>query len=115
MFGGAADVQYKPEGEMCYHARHCEGGNSIFLVPQSATIYMVDNGRVQRSESPYRNTLGETFSQKSAKWDNYTLSEETGGAQVFANLRKNYLEHKLPQLILSGRQASERVIRRHAI
>ena len=43
------------------------------------------------------------------------LSEETGGAQVLANLRKNYMEHKLPQLILHGRQSNERVIIRHAL
>ena len=100
---------------MCWHARHCEGGNAIFIIPQSATVYLVDQGRVVKSDSPYRNTLGETFSQKSAKWDNYLLNEETGGAQVFANLRKNYLEHKLPLHILQQRQTSERVIRRHAI
>ena len=57
---------------------------------------MIDHGRALRGESPYRNALGETFSQKSAKWDNYELNEATGGAQVLANLRKNYLEHKLP-------------------
>ena len=94
MFGPASD--FEAEGEACYHARHCEGGNSIFLVPQSATIYMIDQGRILKGESPYRNSLGETFSQRSAKWDNYELSEETGGAQVLANLRKNYLEHRLP-------------------
>lgn len=88
--------EVESEGEMSYHARHCEGGNSIFLVPQSATIYLIDQGRILRGESPYRNALGETFSQKSAKWDNYLLSEETGGAQVLANLRKSYLEHRVP-------------------
>lgn len=101
------------EGELSWHARHCEGGNAIFLIPQSATIFMIDQGRIIRGESPYRNALGETFSQKSAKWDNYLLSEETGGAQVMRTLRKNYLEHKVPQIILTGRQAGERVILRH--
>ena len=28
-------------------------------------------------------------------------------------LRKNYLEHKLPQTILQGRQTNDRVILRH--
>ena len=50
------------EGEMSYHARHCEGGASIFLVPQSALIYLIDRGRIIKSDSPYRNELGETFS-----------------------------------------------------
>ena len=93
-FGGTST--FEAEGEASYHARHCEGGNAIFLVPQSATIYMIDQGRILKGESPYRNTLGETFSQSSAKWDNYLLNEETGGAQVLANLRKAYLEHKVP-------------------
>mgnify|MGYP001443284524 CR=1 FL=1 len=59
-FGGAPT--YDREGEASDHARHGEGGNSIFLVPQSATIYMIDNGRILKGESPYRNALGETFS-----------------------------------------------------
>ena len=91
------------EGTLSWHARHCEGGNCIFLIPQSARIIMLDQGRILQGESPYRNALGETFSQKSAKWDNYLLSEETGGAQVMRALRKNYMEHKIPQIILQGR------------
>ena len=109
------NVAYSVEGEMSYHARYCEGGNAIFLVPQSATIFMVDQGRILRGESPYRNSLGETFSQKSAKWDNYLLSEETGGSQVLANLKKSYQEHKVPNMVLAGRMAGEKVILRHAI
>ena len=89
-------TEWSMEGELSYHARHCEGGNSIFLVPQQGTIYMVDQGRILKGESPYRNALGEVYSEKSAKWDNFVCSEETGGAQVMANLRKNYIEHKIP-------------------
>jgi len=59
--------------------------------------------------------LGETFSQKSAKWDNYLLNEETGGAKVLANLRKSYIEHRIPQQVLQGRQSGERVILRHVL
>ena len=88
------------EGEMSWHARHCEGGHAIFLIPQHAKIIMIDQGRILAGESPYRNSLGETYSQKSAKWDKYLLSEETGGAQVMRHLRKSYLEHKVPQIIL---------------
>ena len=57
---------------------------------------MVDHGRIHQGESPYRNALGETFSHRSAKWDKYLISDETGGKQVLENLRKNYLEHKIP-------------------
>ena len=53
-----------------------------------------------KGDSPYRNVLGETYSKNSAKWYKYELSEQTGGTQILANLRKSYLEHKLPQLIL---------------
>ena len=56
------DATMEEEGVMSWHARHNEGGNSIFLIPQSATIYMIDQGRILRGESPYRNELGETFS-----------------------------------------------------
>ena len=113
-FFGGSDIVL-PEGELSYHARYCEGGNSIFLNPQEAKIFIVDQGRILNGDSPYRNALGETFSQKSAKWDNYLLSEETGGVQVLANLKKNYMEHKLPQIILNGRQEGERVILRHVL
>ena len=74
---------------------------------------MVDKGRILKGESPYRNALGEVFSVKSAKWDKFVCSEETGGAQVMANLRKNYIDHKIPQIILQGIQTNERVILRH--
>ena len=112
-FMGAATLHM--EGEMSYHARHCEGGTSIFLVPQSALVYLIDHGRIIKSDSPYRNSLGETFSQKSAKWDNYLLNEETGGAQVMAHLKKSYMENRLPQMILQARASGEKVILRHAL
>jgi len=116
MFNFSGDISnLETEGELSYHARYCEGGNSIFLVPQNAEIFMIDQGRILRGDSPYRNALGEAFSQKSAKWDNYELSEESGGAQVMRSLRKNYLEHKLPMLILQGRQSNERVTVRHIL
>lgn len=41
---------------------------------------MVDQGRILKGDSPYRNALGEVFNQKSSKWDNFLCSEETGGA-----------------------------------
>ena len=100
IFGGSV---LEAEGEMSYHSRVCEGGNSIFLCPQNAQIFMIDQGRIVKGESPYRNALGETFSLKSAKWDNYQLSEASGGMQVLANLRKLFMEKKLPQYILNRR------------
>ena len=104
----------EPEGELTYHARMCEGGSCIFLVPQKAQIYFVDQGRILKGDSPYRNQLGESFSiKKSAKWQKFEMSEETGGAQIYANLRKAYLELKIPQLILQGRTNAEKVLSRH--
>jgi len=79
-FMSSPEGEMHMEGELSYHARHCEGGNSIFLVPQQGTIYMVDQGRILKGDSPYRNALGEVFNQKSSKWDNFLCSEETGGA-----------------------------------
>ena len=104
------------EGELSYHARMFEGGCSIFLIPQTAQIYLIDAGRASYGDSPYRNTLGETFNSKNErKWDNYYMNEETGGAKILENLRKLYFESVLPQKIVQDRMAKSSVIMRHRI
>ena len=40
---------------------------------------MIDNGRAAYGDSPYRNNLGETY-QKDKKWENYFITNETGGS-----------------------------------
>ena len=50
------------EGELSYHARFWEGGASAFIAPNTAEIFLVDNGRICESDSFYRNRLGEVFS-----------------------------------------------------
>ena len=47
------------EGELSYHARTSEGGCSAFIIPSTAEIFLVDEGRSCLSESFYRNKLGE--------------------------------------------------------
>ena len=91
----------KKEGCLSYHARMFEGGCSVFLIPQTAQIYMIDSGRAATGDSPYRNNLGETFKAgREKKWDNYFLNDETGGAKILENLRKLYLNSQLPAKII---------------
>jgi hypothetical protein len=46
------------EGELSYHARVWEGGCSIFLVPSLGEVLMIDDGRIARYDTFYRNELG---------------------------------------------------------
>lgn len=50
------------EGELSYHARHWEGGNSAFIIPSTGEIFLIDDGRACSFDSFYRNQLGEVFS-----------------------------------------------------
>lgn len=52
------------EGELTYHAREMEGGCSIFLKPQTGEVFAIDDGRIARLDSPYRNNLGEVFNEQ---------------------------------------------------
>jgi hypothetical protein len=70
---------------MSYHARAWEGGCSIFLVPSTAEVILVDQGRSTPTISFYRNQVGDTFKEAS-KWDNFYLSDETGGIKVMQQL-----------------------------
>lgn len=71
------------EGELSYHARHWEGGASAFLLPSTAEVILLDEGRMCNFDSFFRNRLGEVFSQEATKkWENFYTSEETGGVKV---------------------------------
>lgn len=77
------------EGELCYHARHWEGGASAFLLPGTAEVFLIDDGRICSYDSFYRNKLGEVFSPESTKkWENFYTNDETGGSKVLEILRK---------------------------
>ena len=93
MFGA---IKLSREGELCYHARKAEGGCSIFVVPSTAEVIMVDEGRIARFDSFYRNALGETFSMTSTKkWENFYMDEKSGGIRIFENLKKLYTANKV--------------------
>lgn len=51
------------EGELTYHARYWEGGCSIFLLPSTSEVILIDDGRICNYDSFYRNKLGAAFSQ----------------------------------------------------
>ena len=68
------------EGELSYHARVVEGGNAPFIVPTTGEIYLVDQGRISKKESFYRNSLGEVFNRlRTRKWEKFEIGEENGG------------------------------------
>jgi hypothetical protein len=102
---GVTSQEYH-EGELSYHARVVEGGTSIFIVPSTAEMYLIDAGRIQKYLSLYRNNLGEVYSIGALgynKWDKFFLSEETGGLQSLNLLKKAYLNNKLSNMILQDR------------
>ncbi len=89
------------EGELSYHARHWEGGVSAFLLPSSAEVYLIDDGRMCSFDSFYRNRLGEVFSLESTKkWENFYTNEETGGTKVLELLRKLVVQGEVPNFVL---------------
>lgn len=106
----------RSEGELSYHARKEEGGCSIFVVPSTAEVYMIDSGRLTKYDSFYRNSLGEAFSENSTKkWENYYLDEKTGGARILENLKKLYTANKFGQKVMELRLKGESVILRHVL
>jgi hypothetical protein len=109
-------LSIKTEGELSYHARVSEGGCSIFVVPSTAEVYMIDEGRLTKYDSFYRNALGEAFSENSTKkWENFYLDEKTGGARILANLKKLYVDNKIGQKVMELRLKHESVILRHVL
>ena len=68
------------ERELSYHARYWEGGSSAFLIPSTGDVLMIDDGRIAKTDSFYRNELGAEFSVNSdQKWENFYVTEATGG------------------------------------
>ena len=93
-----------------------EGGCSIFLVPSTAEVYIVDQGRISKFDSFYRNALGETFSEHSTKkWENYSLDAKTGGTRILENLKKLYVANKIGQKVMELRTKHDSVILRHVL
>ena len=102
------------EGELSYHARHWEGGATAFLIPSSAEVLLVDNGRICDYDSFYRNRLGEVFSlQSTKKWENFYRTEETGGTKIQEILRRLIIQGELPNHIIQQRLKQSKVFRRH--
>ncbi len=72
---GLDDVKNK-EGELSYHARHWEGGCSVFVMPSTGQVFMIDNGRIAETDSFYRNEVGGQFkSNDTQKWENFYCNE----------------------------------------
>ena len=77
---------------------------------------MINCGHVTLGYSPYRNKLGETFDRKNAlKWDNYYLTEETGGVKILENIRKLYCDSSLHQKIVHDILSQKSMTIRHII
>ncbi len=97
--------KYDKEGELSYHARHWEGGSSAFLLPSTAEVLLIDDGRICNFDSFYRNRLGEVFSAETTKkWENFYTNEETGGTKVLEILRRLIVQSELPNFVVQERQ-----------
>lgn len=93
-----------------------EGGCSIYVVPSTAQVYLVDDGRIAKYDSFYRNALGETFSEsQTKKWENYYIDEKSGGARILENLKKLYMANKVGQKVMELRLKNESVVLRHVL
>ena len=104
------------EGELSYHARMFEGGKAIYLIPQLAKIVYIDEGRSMWGESFYRNSIGDTYHPKNQrKWDNFFISDESGGTKILENLKKMFVENRLAETIFTTRISGEKVYYRGSI
>jgi hypothetical protein len=92
------------EGELSYHARVVEGGAAAFIAPSTGEVFLIDQGRIVKRESFYRNSLGETYKRGEGRnWDKFEISENTGGQQNLTLLRKSYMGNKMPNMIIQER------------
>jgi len=107
------------EGELSFHSRTCEGGNSLFLCTTNGKVILIDDERSSQRQSPYVNKFGETFSASSKRWDNYTLqSNSTAGSgqtSFYEEYRKMYVNFSLPNEVIKDRGMSEVVWRLRAV
>ena len=64
---------------------------------------MIENDRSAQRNSPYMNRFGETFSERSKKWDNFYMEENTGGKALYEEFRKMYMSFAVANEIVKDR------------
>ena len=79
----------------------CEAGQSLFLQTSSGSIILINNGSATFYDSPYRNRFGEIVSEQHKNMDEFTIDQEGGGLDALNQLKRSFLEFKLPNLIVS--------------
>eukprot|EP00347_Sterkiella_histriomuscorum_P017752 403348132 len=99
------------EGDLTFHSRTCEGGMSLFINISSGKIVFIEGDRSCQKNSPYINKFGETYSNSSKKWDNFYLDESTGGAQIYEDYRKMYMNFTISNEIIKYRSSNDYVWR----
>ena len=107
------------EGELSFHTRTCEGGNSLFLCTTDGKIIILENERSSQRASPYVNKFGETFSKNSKKWENYHLQIQQApgvqGMNQYEEMRKIYMNFNLSNEVIKDRSIAETVFRMRAL
>ena len=75
---------------------------------------MIDDGRIARYDTFYRNELGQGVQSGSEKkWENFFISKESGGAQILSTLKKLVVDGKVPNQIMIERTRKDSVIKRN--
>eukprot|EP00349_Pseudokeronopsis_sp_Brazil_P011369 CAMPEP_0202979488 /NCGR_PEP_ID=MMETSP1396-20130829/85615_1 /ASSEMBLY_ACC=CAM_ASM_000872 /TAXON_ID= /ORGANISM="Pseudokeronopsis sp., Strain Brazil" /LENGTH=83 /DNA_ID=CAMNT_0049718917 /DNA_START=1580 /DNA_END=1831 /DNA_ORIENTATION=- len=80
-----------------------EGGACIFISPETGQIIMIEQGRSIMRKCPYINKFGETYSLNSKRWDNFYLTEETGGKHMYEEYKKLYMNFRVGDEIMKER------------
>ena len=90
------------EGEVSYHTRTRECGTGLFISTDNGSIVMVDDKRsaIDENKCPYTNNLGEIFTSHSRKWDNFYMTEESGGLKVYEHYRRLYMNFGISREVI---------------
>jgi hypothetical protein len=66
---------------------------------------MIDEERSCQRSSPYMNKFGETFSQKSKKWENFHLQNSSAGGAInqYEELRRMYVNFRISKEVIEER------------
>ena len=106
-----------PEGMLCHHAKHEEGGQCIYLLTNTGQIILVaDDGLVcDKLSSPYRTQFGECYSSSISNEDRASLKVdvEGGGAEYLREINQAFRTGGIPDMLVQGRLASNYVIPRN--
>jgi hypothetical protein len=103
------------EGECSFHARTCESDEAMFIQTSNGKIIIIENERSCPRTSPYMNKFGETFNDKSKKWDNFYMDSTSGGNLIYEGYKKMYMNFNVANEIIKNRSMQDTVFRVRAL